>query len=56
MSSSNPLGDISNSYLELAGTVAHDDILASTVPVSHLLTTSNLSSNTPAVSLAGSMV
>ena len=34
--------------LELCGAMAHDDILASTVPVSHL-TTRNLSDNTPAV-------
>jgi len=48
VSSSNPDGDVTNSDLELCGTVAHDDILASTVPVSHL-TTCNLSDNTPAV-------
>ena len=48
VSSSNPLVDISNRNLELCGTVAHDDILASTVPVSHL-TTCNLSDNTPSV-------
>ena len=48
VSSSNLQGTVTNSDLELAGTVAHDDILASTVPVSHL-TTCNLSDNTPAV-------
>jgi len=48
VSSANLLGDISNSDLELCGTVAHGDILASTVPVAHL-TTCNLSDNTPAV-------
>jgi len=48
VSSSNPDGDVTNSDLELCGTVAHDDILASEVPVSHL-TTCNLSDNTPAV-------
>ena len=48
VSSSNLLGDISNSDLELCGTIAHDNILASTVPVTHL-TTCNLSDNTPAV-------
>jgi hypothetical protein len=48
VSSSNMHGTITNSDLELAGTVAHDDVLASTVSVSHL-TTCNLSDNTPAV-------
>ena len=48
VSSSNPLGDISNSDLELCGTIAHAGILVSTVPVLHL-TTCNLSDNTPAI-------
>ena len=43
-----PLGSITNSDLELAGTIAHDDILASEVPVHHL-TTCSMSDNTPAV-------
>ena len=44
----NPRGTISNSDLELAGTIAHDDILASTVPLHHL-TTCSFTDNTPAV-------
>ena len=38
-----------NSDLELAGTIAHDDVLASTVPVTHL-TLCSFCDNTPAVS------
>ena len=43
-----PTGTITNSDLELAGTIAHDDILTTEVPVQHL-TTCALSDNTPAV-------
>jgi len=46
--SANQLGEILNSDLELCGTVAHSDILASTVPFPHL-TTCNISDNTPAI-------
>jgi len=48
VSSSHPTGTITNSDLELAGTLAHDDILATSVPVIHL-TTCGLSDNTPAI-------
>ena len=44
----NPNGTVTNSDLELTGTIAHDDILACAVPVAHLATCS-LSDNTPAV-------
>ena len=44
----NPSGTITNSDLELAGTVAHDDILSSLVPVSRL-TLSSFSDNTAAI-------
>ena len=44
----NPTGSITNSDLELAGTIAHDDVLANAVPVTHL-TTCQLCDNTPAV-------
>ena len=46
--SDNLTGKITNSDLELAGTIAHDDVLASTVPVCHL-TTCTFSDNTPAI-------
>jgi hypothetical protein len=49
VSSDNPSGTITNSDLELAGTIAHDDVLANAVPVTHL-TTCGLCDNTPAVS------
>ena len=49
VSSGNPSGTVFNSDLELAGTVAHDVIIASTVPVAHL-TTLNLYDNNPDVS------
>ena len=45
----NPKGSITNSDLELAGTIASDDILASAVPVAHI-STCGLCDNTPAVS------
>ena len=41
-------GAITNSDLELAGSIAHDDILASAVPISRL-TLSSFSDNTPTV-------
>ena len=44
-----PTGSITNSDLELAGTIASDDILASAVPIAHI-STCNLCANTPAVS------
>ena len=49
VSTSLPKGPITNSDLELAGSVAHDDVLASTVDVTHL-TTCGLNDNTPTVS------
>ena len=48
VSDSNPSGRVNNSDLELAGTIAHDDVLASTVPVSYL-TLCSFCDNTPAV-------
>ena len=47
-SSKNPNGTITNSDLELAGTITHDDILANAVPITNL-TTFGLCDNTPAV-------
>ena len=44
----NPQGTITNSDLELTGTIAHDDILAQTVPVSHV-STRTFTDNTPAL-------
>jgi hypothetical protein len=44
----NPLGTITNSDLELAGSIAHDDILASHVPVARLALCS-FSDNSPTV-------
>ena len=44
----NPTGTITNSDLELAGTIGHDLMLASTVPVQHL-TTCTFTDNTPTV-------
>ena len=52
VSFSNPTGSITNSDLELAGTVAHDDILAQTIPVHHL-TSCTFCDNTPAVAWRG---
>ena len=52
VSFSNPSGSITNSDLELAGTVAHDDILASATDVTHL-TTSSGCDNTPSVAWRG---
>ena len=49
VSATNLNGDITNSDLELAGTIAHDDILASTVPVTHLCLCT-FCDNIPAVS------
>ena len=49
VSFSNPSGTITNSDLELAGTIASDDILASNVPLAHI-STCGLCDNTPAVS------
>ena len=49
VSFNNPTGFITNSDLELAGTIASDDILASAVPVAHI-STCGLCDNTPAVS------
>ena len=48
MSLDNPSGTVSITDLELAGNVAHDDILSSTVHIAHL-TTYNLYDNTTAV-------
>ena len=45
----NPTGSITNSDLELARTIASDDILASAVPIAHI-STCGLCDNTPAVS------
>ena len=46
VSASNPDGAAHNCDLELAGTIAHDDVLASTVPVTHL-TLCSFCDNTP---------
>ena len=44
----NPTGSITNSDLELSGTIGHDAVLAHEVPVQHL-TTCTLTDNTPTV-------
>ena len=49
ISYSNPHGTITNSDLELAGTIAHDDVLAHAVPVTHV-STRTFTDNTPAMS------
>ena len=49
VSFSNPHGSITNSDLELTRTITHDDIMAQTVPVSHM-STRTFTDNTPAVS------
>ena len=45
----NPAGTITNSDLELAGAVAHDDVLVQALPPSPHLSTCTFSDNTPAV-------
>ena len=49
VSASNPHGTITNSDLELAGAIAHDDILASALPITSHVSTCSFSDNTPAV-------
>jgi hypothetical protein len=49
VSADNPTGDINNSMLELAGTIAHDAVLADAVP-NHPLVALSGCDNTPAVS------
>ena len=46
VSQANPSGTITNSDLELAGTIAHDDVLANATSVAHL-GTCGLTDNTP---------
>ena len=48
VSTDNPTGSITNSDLELAGTVGHDSVLAATVPVQHV-TSCTFTDNTPTV-------
>ena len=48
VSESNPSGTITNSDLELAGTIAHDDVLANSTSVAHL-GTCELTDNTPSM-------
>ena len=48
VATNNPTGTISNSDLELAGTIAHDDILANATSVAHL-GICGLTDNTPAM-------
>ena len=50
VSSDNPRGTVTNSDLELAGSIAQDDILAQALPGQHHLSTCTFSDNTPAVS------
>ena len=49
VSTNNPSGTITNSDLELTGTIAHDDILANSTNVAHL-GTCGLTDNTPTMS------
>ena len=49
VSTGNPTGTVTNSDLELAGTIAHDDVLANTTSVAHL-STCGLTDNTPSMS------
>ena len=48
VSTGNPTGTVTNSDLELAGTIAHDDVLANTTSVAHL-STCGLTDNTPSM-------
>ena len=48
-SQDNPHGSITNSDLELAGAVAHDDVLAISAPRIAHVSTCSFSDNTPAV-------
>ena len=48
VSTSNPTGSITNSDLELTGSITHDDVLATTVGVTHL-TTYGMNDNSPTV-------
>ena len=50
VSQDNPSGSITNSDLELAGAVAHDDVLATSAPRIAHTSTCSFSDNTPAVS------
>ena len=50
VSQDNPRGSITNSDLELAGAVAHDDVLATSAPRIAHASTCSFSDNTPAVS------
>ena len=49
VSHSNPNGTVTNSDLELAGSIGHDAVLSSAVPVQHM-TTCTFTDNTPTVS------
>ena len=50
VSEKNPHGTITNSDLELAGAIAHDDVLATSVPRIAHISTCSFSDNVPAVS------
>ena len=50
VSSDNPRGSVTNSDLELAGSIAQDDILSQALPGQSHLSTCTFSDNTPAVS------
>eukprot|EP00978_Attheya_sp_CCMP212_P000349 scaffold730_cov39-Attheya_sp.AAC.1 len=47
VSFSNPCGRITNSDLELAGSIAHNDVLAQLVDVTKATTTASGTDNTP---------
>ena len=53
VSTSNPAGTLTNSDLELAGAIAHDDILATALPDTPHVSTCTFSDNTPAVAWKG---
>ena len=49
VSSHNPHGSITNSDLELAGAIAHDDVLVQSIPDPTHITSCTFSDNTPAI-------
>ena len=53
VSTDNPHGKITNSDLELAGSIAHDDVLCNALPSTPHVSTCSFSDNTPAVAWKG---
>ena len=53
VSTDNPHGTVTNSDLELAGSIAHDDVLCQALPLTQHISTCSFSDNTPAVAWKG---